>query len=52
MRTRGDNHQLGESYADEKDRYRVNQDNGRVEPEDSDRQRQGGEILGINRWFH
>lgn len=52
MKIRGDNHEIGESYADEKDRYGVNKDTARVEPEDSDREAQGGQLLGINRWFH
>jgi hypothetical protein len=52
MRIRGDNHEIGESYADEKDRYGVNKDNSRVEPEDTDREQRGGELLGINRYIH
>lgn len=48
------NHEVGESYSHEKDRYGVNHDSGRVEPMDSDReadnQRRAG-VQGRHRFF-
>lgn len=47
------NHEVEGSYSDEYDRYGVNHDNARVEPHDSDHERNNPPgLLGINRWIH
>lgn len=47
------NHEVESSYSDEYDRYGVNLDDSRVEPRDSDEERDNPPgLLGINRYFH